>query len=71
MKKTLFQGALALPEDKVTGCIKAICRTVKVVETDILAKWTSLHTPSQGNEIPAMFIKKSLFTLKGLGTAIG
>lgn len=71
MKKTLFQGALALPDGKPAECIKAICKSVKVVQTDILAKWTSLHTPSLGNDIPAMFIKRSLSEWKGLGSAIG
>lgn len=66
MKKTLFQGALALPDGKVTECIKAICNSVKLVQTDILAKWTSLHIPSLGNDIPAMLIKKSLFECKRL-----
>jgi hypothetical protein len=71
MKKTLFDGALALPNGNAESCIKAICRNAKVMKTNILAKWISLHTPSLGNQIPAAFIKKSIFNEKVLGFAIG
>lgn len=54
MIKTLFLGAMALSKGKAMNCIMAICNSIKVVETDILAKWTSLFTRFLGNEIPAM-----------------
>lgn len=71
MKKTLFDGALALSVGNAKNCIMAICRNAKVMKTNILAKWISLHTPSLGNQIPAAYVKKSIFNEKVLGFAIG